>query len=526
MCSGTSPGEEPDVNINDLVRYWGRTRPEHPAIIFGDRTQTWGELDAVTDALARGLAGRGVGKGDRVGILMKNRLEVAWAMLATLKLGAISVPLNFRLLAGELLPMLADCAPRVVVTEAGLAGLLEPAHQVLGFDTFATDTGDLPAFGLLLTGHGPVPAVELADEDPAFICYTSGTTGVQKGAFLTHRSILAVGQAATVTHGLTWRDRVLAAAPLVYTGSGISVFMQLVVYPGATMVLLREFDAELGLDAIIKHQVTACTMVPVIWDRMAALPAFAGQHVAHFTMAAAGGAPVRPELLELFHAQGIPLTQVYGLTEASGLAATMRYEDAISRPGFAGLPLVGTRIRIGNPDGQTLPAGEVGEIMVAGPHVMHSYWNRPEDTAATFEGSWLRTGDLGLQDEAGFLKLVDRRKDLLISGGLNVYPAEIEQALAATEGVLELAVIGVPDDNWGEVPMVIFRTEDDAGAVRRRLAEQAASSLARFKQPKYAVSTAEPLPRTFSGKLAKPALRERFPAAPAGSALSRPGDGR
>src|SRR6185437_4633525 len=221
----------------------------------------------------------GVGKGDRVGILMKNRLEVAWTMLPALRLGAISVPLNFRLLASELLPMLTDCAPRVVVTEADLAGLLEPAHQVLGFDMFATETNDLPAFGTLLAEPGPVPpssgpassgpassgppssgpAVELADEDPAFICYTSGTTGVQKGALLTHRSILAVGQAAVITHGLSWRDRVLAAAPLVYTGSGISVFMQLVVYPGATMVLMHEFDAELQLDPIVKHQVTACT---------------------------------------------------------------------------------------------------------------------------------------------------------------------------------------------------------------------------------------------------------------------------
>jgi fatty-acyl-CoA synthase len=514
------------VNIDDLVRYWGRTRPEQPAIIFGETTQTWGELDAVTGALARGLAGRGVGKGDRVGILMKNRLEVAWTMLATLRLGAISVPLNFRLLARELRPMLADCAPRVVVTEVDLAGLLEPAHQALGFDIFATGASDLSAFDTLLAEPGPGPTVDLADEDPAFICYTSGTTGVQKGALLTHRSILAVGQAAVITHGLSGRDRVLAAAPLVYTGSGISVFMQLVVYPGATMVLLRDFDAELGLDAIVRHQVTACTMVPVIWDRMARLPAFTGQRLARFTMAAAGGAPVRPELLELFHAQGIPLAQVYGLTEASGLAATMRYEDALARPGFAGLSLVGTRIRIGDPDGATLPANEVGEIMVAGPHVMHSYWNRPQDTAAAIEDGWLRTGDLGLQDEDGFLKLVDRRKDLLISGGLNVYPAEIEQALAATEGVLELAVIGVPDETWGEVPMVIFRTDGDVSAVRRRLAEGAASHLARFKQPKYAVSADEPLPRTFSGKLAKPVLRELFPSAPAGSVLLRPGDPR
>jgi fatty-acyl-CoA synthase len=507
------------VNINDLVRYWGRTRPEHPAIIFGAGTQTWGELDAISDALARGLARRGVVKGDRVAILARNRLEVAWTMLATVKLGAICVPLNFRLLAAELLPLLADSAPRVVVAEAELAGLLEPAQAALGFGIFALDTSDLPAFGTLLAEGGPLPPAELADDDPAFICYTSGTTGVQKGALLTHRSILAVGQSAAITHGLSWRDRVLAAAPLVYTGSGISVFMQLVVYSGATMVLLRDFDAELGLDAIIRHRVTACTMVPVIWERMASLPAFTEQRLAGFTMAAAGGAPVRPGLLERFRAQGIPLAQVYGLTEASGLAATMRYEDALPRPGFAGLALVGTRIRIGDIDGQTQPAGEVGEIMVAGPHVMHSYWNRPEETAATIEDGWLRTGDLGLQDEDGFLKLVDRRKDLVISGGLNVYPAEIEQALAGTEGVLELAVIGVPDDTWGEVPMVVFRTDGDVPAVRRRLAEAAAASLARFKQPKYAISSDEPLPRTFSGKLAKPVLRERFPAPPAGTVL-------
>ncbi|HVW44874.1 MAG TPA: AMP-binding protein [Amycolatopsis sp.] len=509
------------MNINDLVRYWGRTRPEHPAIIFGGTIQTWGELDAVSDALARGLAERGVRKGDRVGILMKNRPEVAWTMLATVKLGAISVPLNFRLLGKELQPMLEDATPKVVVTEAELAGLLEPGHDALGFDIFATDTSDLPSFEQLLVHSGPTPAVEPADEDPAFICYTSGTTGVQKGALLTHRSILSVGQSAAVAHGLTWRDRVLAAAPLVYTGSGISVFMQFVVYPGATMVLLRDFDAELGLAAMIEHQVTASTMVPVIWERMARLPGFSEKRLANFTFAGAGGAPVRADLLEAFRVRGIPLTQVYGLTEASGLAAAMRYEDALTHPGFAGLPLIGTRIRIGDENGKALPAGEVGEVMVAGPHVMHSYWNRPKETAAAIQHGWLRTGDLGLQDADGFLKLVDRSKDLVISGGLNVYPAEIEKALAGTQGVLELAVIGVPDDTWGEVPMVVFRTEQDVPTVRDRLAAAAAANLARFKQPKYAIGSTEPLPRTFSGKLAKPLLRERFPAAPENSALPR-----
>jgi len=502
------------VNINDLVRYWGRTRPEHEAIVFGDTVQTWADVDAISDAYARGLAARGVRKGDRVGILMRNRPMVAHLMLATVKLGAISVPLNFRLLGTELAPMLQDASPKVVVAEGALAHLLEPARESLDFEIYATESDDLPSADLLLQTEGAKPLVDVDEDDPAFICYTSGTTGVQKGALLTHRSILSVGQAAAITHGISWRDRVMAAAPLVYTGSGISVFMQLVVYPGATLVLLDDFDPELGLDILEKHQITATTMVPVIWERMTQLPGFNDRKLAEFKFAGAGGAPVSLDLLETWRARDIPLTQVYGLTEVSGLASTMRYEDARSRPGFAGLPLVGTEIRIGDAKGETVAAGEVGEILVRGPHVMRGYWNRPQETAETIKDGWLWTGDLGLQDEQGFLKLVDRSKDLVISGGLNIYPAEIEKELAGVEGVQDLAVIGVPDERWGEVPMIVFHTEQDPSAVADRLAARSRESIARFKQPKAAVALGEPLPRTFSGKLAKAVLRDRFPQKP------------
>lgn len=502
------------MNINDLVRYWGKNRPAHAAIIFGDDVQSWAELDAVSDALARGLAARGVRKGDRVGVLMRNRPELAHVILATLKLGAISVPLNFRLLASELAPLLQDADPRVVVTEGELAHLLEPGHKALGFEIFATDSSDLPGYNLLMAESGTAPITEVDEDDGAFICYTSGTTGVQKGALLTHRSVLAPGQAQMITHGISWRDRVLLAAPLVYTGSVISVFMQLVVYPGATMVLPGDFDAERCLDALERHQVTATTTVPVVWERMAALPGFGRRRLADFKFAGAGGAPVNPDLLKAYQARGIPVTQVYGLTEASGLVSTMRYEDALTRPGFAGLPLVGTAIRIADSEGKTVPAGEVGEILVRGSHTMHGYWNRPQETAETLVDGWLRTGDLGLQDDGGFLKVVDRRKDMVISGGLNIYPAEIEKVLSSVEGVVDLAVIGVADDRWGEVPMIVFHTDQDPSVVASRLASTAQASLARYKQPKHAVALAQPLPRTFSGKLAKPALREQFTHTP------------
>ncbi|MFC5747202.1 class I adenylate-forming enzyme family protein [Actinomadura rugatobispora] len=502
------------MNINQLVRYWGRTRPDRDAIIFNDTAMTWGELDAVSDALARGLAGRDVRRGDRVGILMTNKPEVAALMLATVKLGAICVPLNFRLRGNELAPLLEDAAPKVVIADGDLAGLLEEARRTVEFEIFALGGSDVPPYSDLLVEDGPVPLADIGDTDPAFICYTSGTTGVQKGALLTHAGILSVGQAAAVAHGLTGRDRVLAIAPLVYTGSGISVFMQFVVYPGSTMVLLQDFDAERALDILEDHRITATTMVPVIWERMAMLPKFGKARLADFTFAGAGGAPVRLDLLEAFRSRGIPLTQVYGLTEASGLASSMRYEDAVSRPGFSGLPLVGTDIRIAAAEGGFAAPGEVGEILIKGPHVMKGYWRRPGATAETVVDGWLRTGDVGLQDEDGFLKLVDRSKDMLISGGLNVYPAEIERALAGVDGVLELAVIGVPDESWGEVPLVVFGCDGDPTEVASRLATVSQTRLAGFKQPRYAVVNDGPLPRTFSGKLAKVVLRERFAAVP------------
>ncbi|MEV5651931.1 AMP-binding protein [Nocardia sp. NPDC052254] len=501
------------MNLADLTRYWGKTRPQQQAIVFGDSAQTWAQVDAITDALARGLAARGVRKGDRVAVMMLNRPELAHVILATLKLGAISVPLNFRLTAGELAPMVVDSTPRLVIVEDDFAPLLDVAAEQTEFEIYAIGGSAHRPYDSLIDA-GPAARVEIAGDDGAFICYTSGTTGVQKGALVTHRSAMAPGISQTVSHGFTARDRVLCSAPLVYTGSVLSIFMQLVVVPGSTMVLLREYDPQIALDTLEREQITATTTVPVIWERMTTLPDFGARKLATFTYAGTGGAPVGLDLVEFYRDHGIPLTQAYGLTEASGMVATLNYEDALSRPGFAGLALVGTQVKIGDP-GVDTPAGEVGEILVRGEHVMREYWNKPDATAATLVDGWLRTGDLGLQDEGGFLKIVDRSKDMLISGGLNVYPAEIEKVLHCIDGVADLAVIGVKDDRWGEVPMVIFHSDRPAAEVVADIARLAGENLAKFKRPKHAVAFGEPLPRTFSGKLAKPALRRRFPEAPA-----------
>lgn len=503
------------MNLADLVRFWGQWRPGSEALLCGDLRQTWAELDAVSDAVAAGLAARGVGRGDRVGALLGNRPELVHLVLATLKLGAVSVPLNVRLTAAELAPLVLDADCRVVVTEEALASGLEVAAAAADIDVLSVGGSDLPSWTELLAAGGTPPPVEIADDDAAFICYTSGTTGIQKGAVLTHRSVLAPAQAKVVSEGLSWRDRILVAVPLVYTGAVISCFMQFTVYAGGAMVLERDFDPDRYLGTIERHRISALTTVPVLWERMAASPDFASRDLSSLVSAAVGGAPVRLDLLERYRDRGVSLVQVYGMTEASGLISALRAEDAHDHPGYAGKAILGTRIRIAGPEDETLAPDEVGEILVRGDHVMREYWRNPSATAATMRpGGWLRSGDLGSLDEHGYLKVVDRTKDMLISGGINVYPAEIERVLAGVDGVAELAVIGVPDQRWGEVPLVVVTCTDEPTTTLARLAERARTGLAGFKRPRFAVAGTEPLPRTFSGKIAKPELRKAYPTVP------------
>jgi acyl-CoA synthetase (AMP-forming)/AMP-acid ligase II len=224
---------------------------------------------------------------------------------------------------------------------------------------------DLPSYAVLLSAGGTLPSVDIADEDPAFLCYTSGTTGVQKGAVLTHCSVLAPAEAKVVSEGLSWRDRILVAVPLVYTGAVISCFMQFTVYAGGTMVLERDFDPDRYLEMIERHRISALTTVPVLWERMARSPDFGRRDLSTLVSAAVGGAPVRLDLLEAYRERGVSLVQVYGMTEASGLISALRAEDAPTHPGFAGKAIMETAIRIGAVDGTTAPSGEVGNELAS-----------------------------------------------------------------------------------------------------------------------------------------------------------------
>ncbi|MDE2436875.1 MAG: AMP-binding protein [Sphingomonadales bacterium] len=505
------------MNIATLVRYWATWRPDHPAIIHNETRLSWRALDQRSDALARGLRAAGVGKGDRLGGLLTNRIELPLLIIATLKLGAIFVPLNFRLTGVELLPLLEDAECRLVVTEAAHLAQLEPASRSLSFAIHALDCNDARPYDDLVIADGPVPTEEIAATDPAFICYTSGTTGQQKGALLTHLSAIYPGMAKNIAEGLTWRDSIMVAVPLVFTGAVISCFIQFTVNAGGTMVLESDFNIDRYLGVIERHRVSAATTVPVVWERLARSPEFARTDISSMISAACGGAPVSLDLIETYRRKGISLIQSYGLTEASGLVATMHGEDAMHHIGWAGRAIMGTEIRIADHDLNTVPLGETGEILVKGPHVMQGYWRKPEATAQTIVDGWLRTGDLGMMNAEGFVRIVDRSKDMLISGGINVYPAEIENALAGVEGLADYAVIGVPDAEWGEVPMLVAANGGDHAALCEAIERVGRPALARFKQPKHLVLLGEALPRTLSGKISKPALRQRFPKVPEGA---------
>jgi fatty-acyl-CoA synthase len=503
-------------NVADLGRRWAHIRPDRVAVLCGDRQLTYRELDRRSDDLARGLTEVGVRAGDRVGVLLYNSVEIPELVIATLKLGAISVPLNIMLTATELAPIVTDSGTSIVITEEALLPNLKVAIERapdLQVFTVSGAPGTKPLQDLRVDGP-TLPIVDVPESAGAFICYTSGTTGVQKGAVLTHGSLRPGALAKILSEGLTFEERMLVPVALVYTGAIISCFMQTTYYLGATLVLEKGLDPDHLLEVIERERITVMTGVPVVYERMAASPAFHTRDIASLRSVTAGGAPVSLDLIRAFQAKGIPMVQSYGMTECSGLAAILDFGDSTTHIGFAGLPILGTKIAIMGDDGTEVPTGTVGEVCMRGDHVMSGYWGRPDLTATTIVDGWLHSGDLGFQDEDGFLKLVDRKKDMLISGGHNVYPAEIERALGAMETVSELTVIGVPDERWGEVPMLVCRSTATTDEILQEVKAICDVELGRYKWPRFLLVLDEPIPRTFSGKVSKPSLRSRFAEVP------------
>jgi fatty-acyl-CoA synthase len=501
------------TNFGEIVRFWDRWRPDETALSHMGTTVTWRELDRRASALADGLQNRGLKHGDRLGLLMLNRIEFVEVVVACMYLGAICVPFNTRLTPAEIAFQADDAGISLVISEATtLNGLHEVRAAKPDLPVFVAGEGDdgTQSYEALIA-HGGSVAVSLsdtADDDPLFICYTSGTTGFPKGATLTHGSWKAAMIARSLALGITWADTILLPFALAVT-SGINMAM-IALFTGSRLVIESDFEPGRTLGVIAKEEVTVLMAPNIFHEQMAAHQAFATTDLSSLRVVLTGGSPVSEGLLNTFLERGVRMLETRGDTESSGLGITVAPRDAYRKRGSAGIagPWTQTRISV---DGKEVGRGEVGELCLKGPMIMQGYWNRPEVNAERIIDGWYHTGDLGIMDDEGYIQLVGRATDMIISGGFNIYPAELEKVLGEHPSVTQVAVIGVPDEKWSETPAVYaytegrpFTGEDVLTALRPRVAG--------YKLPRYLVVTGDPLPVNLTGKITKNSLREHFDA--------------
>ncbi|MFP5070646.1 long-chain-fatty-acid--CoA ligase [Pseudonocardia nantongensis] len=510
--TATTPGR--GMTMSDLVARHARVSPDEVAIVDPAHRRTYRELDDRVTRLANVLAEREIGAGDRVAVLGLNSIEVVESWLAVLRVGAIAVPVNFRLAASEIGYALHDSGACLVITDEAFAGAVEQAR------TGATDVGSVITFGAeyeqLLAG-APDTWTErtVPDEAPAYIMYTSGTTGFPKGAVLTHRNLYLHAFCSMATMGTTGDDRVwMSAAPLFHI-AGLSGMLPVLITGGKVVIPPSGgFDPAATVRTLADEGVTSCFMVPAQWQAVCAVPGLDGYDLSGLRRISWGAAPASTTLLRTM-IDSFPQAEVctaFGQTECSPVTTNLRGEDSIRKIGSVGTPMVGVEVRVVDDDMNDVPRGEIGEIVYRSPMVMTGYWNKPEETAEAFRGGWFHSGDLVREDPDGYLYVVDRKKDMIISGGENIYCAEVENALAGHPKIAEVALIGVPDPKWGETPLAIVAPRDPADPPTDDEIEAfAREHLAAYKRPRH-VRLVDALPRNPSGKVVKPVLRERYGA--------------
>lgn len=456
----------------------------------------------------------GVRKGDRVAVLAMNRVEYLDIWFACGKLGAIVQNLNWRLTVPELAALMNDAAPRVLMYGeefvAQTNALRERVSSVRHFVALGQKAAphDLSVAQRDAAGDSAPPEVELAWDDPWVICYTGGTTGLPKGAILTHGNITWNAINTVTSWGLTPDDVAILNAPLFHTGA-LNVFTAPLVYIGGTSILCRTFDVEQLFDLIESAGVTLLFGVPTMFIMMQQHPRWAEADFSRCKLVISGGAPCPLPVFERFWAKGVDFKTGYGLTEAGPNTFWLPPEDVRRKPGAVGFPLFHVDVRIVREDGDECGHDEVGELVIRGPHVTPGYWNNPEATAAAIRGGWLHTGDLARRDGEGYYYIVGRLKEMIISGGENIYPAEVESVMHGHPAVAEAALIGVPDAKWGEVGRAVVVVRRGASLTERELLSYLRECLAAYKVPKSVVFV-ETLPKTGANKVDKKLLQAKF----------------
>jgi fatty-acyl-CoA synthase len=507
------------MHAADLLSKRAHLTPDREALLelaTGQR-YTYAQLNARTNRLANFLQGKlGVQKGDRVSILAHNSVAYIDLFYGLAKIGAIFAPLNWRLVARELTYIVNDCQPKVLIGGPDFLDVLNELRPQVNVEHYVSVEG-APIEGalsyeaeLVQAADTEPPRPPLDDEDPYCILYTSGTTGRPKGAIIPQRQILWNAINTVVSWGLTEHDVSPIFTPLFHAG-GLFAFLTPLFYLGGRIVLTRTFDVEESLRTIVQERCTVVLGVPTLYQMWQNSPYFAQADFSRVRFFISGGAHCPVPLMEAWRqAKGVVFRQGYGLTEVGANCFSMTDEESVPKSGSVGKPIFHSRMRLVDPEtNQDVPVGQPGELLIAGPHVCSGYWRNPQATASALREGWFHTGDMARQDEDGFFYIVGRYKDMIKSGGENIYAAEVEAIFRQHPAVADAALIGQPDAKWGEVGLMIVLLKPGHSATQEELQAFCQGQLARYKIPKRVIF-ADALPYSPYGKVEKAKLKEKY----------------
>jgi len=503
------------INVGQIMLQRAELSPSLEAFVepSTDIRMSYRELNAYTNRCAAVLSGMGLAPGDRVALLMKNCVEFVGLFYGAAKLGLVVVPLNTRLAAAELAFILSDSGAKALFyglecaeTTSGIRADEEYDVQVQNWIQAHTG-GDCEQClaTLLKEADDSEPEPTAGGSDNLFIMYTSGTTGLPKGVVHTHDTISWAVYSWATTMDTRYRDRLLLPLPMFHVAALTTVIA--CATGGVSIISMPNFDPLAAWALIKSERVNIGGAVPAILNFMRQAPDFENFQSEHFRCFATGGAPLPKALIEIYNAKNIEAVQGYALTESGGGGSFLLNEYAISKAGSAGKPAMFCDMRVRDEHGNITRAG-TGEVVIKAPFIMKEYWNRPDATAETFDRGWFRTGDIAEIDEEGFVYIKDRIKDMIISGGENIYPAEIENVIIAHPAVAEVAVIGLPDEKWGEVACAVV-VADPGAVTAEQIVEHCGKKLSRFKLPKKVIF-ADAIPRNPGGKVLKRVLKEKY----------------
>lgn len=502
----------------DVLGERARLTPDALALVVVEPALrlTYRELDRRAVRCALAWRALGLAAGDRVAILASNRVEYLEAFFAAGKSGTILVPIGTRLTAHEIAPILADSGARAVLYGGDLAAIVESLRPLAPLverwvaldEPLAAADASYPA---LVAASDPDDFVRArcAPEDLYCLLYTSGTTGRPKGVMIPHRQIAWNGYNTVCGWQLRADDVSPIFTPLYHAG-GLMAFLGPIFTVGGTIVLHRGFDAGEIWRTVAAERATVILGVPTIWKLLMEAPEFATTDLSSIRALYSGGAPLPTWIAEAYQARGVVFKQGFGMTEVGVNCFAMTIEDSVRKRGSIGTPMMHTEVRLVDGEGRDVPVGEVGELWFRGPHVSQGYWNRPQETAESYvDGGWFRSGDLARRDDDGYFYIAGRKKEMFISGGVNVYPAEIEAVLLQHPGVRDATVVGIEHPTWGEVGVAFVVPLAPGSASAASVLEFLGARLARYKLPRELVEVAE-LPRTAYGKVVKGELAARY----------------